>query len=168
VSSGLRIFAFHSSTVASSTFGWSVVVEDVLDRGLGGDPALGVQEPEENLWLEAPEASPAAKRPDRGHVGVAPEVLVLGRVGLQVLGTGNPGTGGAGVGTDEVGLARGDLGGLLLGLDVRRGPEVRLRDGHVQEVFPGLALELLELLLERPWDRLGLSAMFWMASAVCM
>ncbi len=105
-------------------------------------------EPEENLWLEAPEASPAANRPVTVVMcGVAPEVLVLGLVGLEVLGTGDPGTGGAGVRADEVRIAGHDLGGLLLGLDVGGGPENGLGDGHVQEVFPGLGLELLQLLL---------------------
>ena len=52
-----------------------------------------------------------------------------------------------GVGADKVGLGCHDFRLFLLGHDVLACPEQCLRDGHVQEVFPSLGLQLFHLLL---------------------
>ena len=85
-----------------------------------------------------------------GHVVVHtdgfPLLLVFG--GHYVFGTAYPCAGSAGVRTDEVRFGCGDFRGLLFGLDVHAGPEQRLADRHVEEVFPGFAFEFFHLPLE--------------------
>src|SRR5208283_5792305 len=59
---GARIFFFISSTTAMSTLGMVL-----LSRIYAMAPLAAIRpsacEPEENLWLDAPEPSPAVKRP---------------------------------------------------------------------------------------------------------
>ena len=40
------------------------------------------------------------------------------------------------MGTHHVGLGRGQLGILVLGIHIRGSPQDRLADGHAEEVFP--------------------------------
>ena len=80
---------------------------------------------------------------DRGHPVVAP--IPLGR--CQVCGSAHPHTGVGGVGADKIGLGCHHLGRLLFREDILAGPDQRLGDGHIQEVFPGLGLQLFHLLL---------------------
>ena len=84
------------------------------------------------------------KRLHGGHVVVAPEVLGRG----DILGTADPCAGCAGMGTDEVRFGGGDFGSFFFGLNVHARPEERLADGHIQEVFPCLALKFFHFSLE--------------------
>src|SRR5210317_1216047 len=88
-----------------------------------------------------------------GHTVVAPLVLmsagVIGDIGYPVLiRTGTPDTAAAGVRTEHIRLCRHNLRTNLLGLNVHTGPETSLTNGHIQEVFPGLRLEVLPEFLQ--------------------
>ncbi len=78
------------------------------------------------------------------HPVVAPLVVVGA---AEVVRTADPETGAAGMGTEEIRLGRHNFGRLLVGLDVLTGPDACLADTHVEEVFPGLGLEVLDLLV---------------------
>ena len=110
---------------------------------LRGDPALGVGTRGEFVRGGAGGVAGGEQALHGAHILVAPEVVG----GREVFGTAHPGAGGAGVRTDEVRLGGGDLRGPLLGLHVGGGPQDGLRDGHVEEVFPGLGLEFLDFRL---------------------
>ena len=79
---------------------------------------------------------------DGGHPVVAPVVPLGG----GVLRPGAPGAGGRGVRAHQVGLGEDELGGGLGRVDVLRRPDVRLGHRHVQEVLPGVGLDLGDLL----------------------
>ncbi len=104
---------------------------------------------------------------DRGHRTVAPvpaarqvlrdavEVALVGGRRAQVFRARDPDAAAARVRAEQVGLGRHQLGVLLLGLDVLADPDAALADAHVEEVFPGLGLEVLDLLGRERFAQLG-------------
>ena len=126
-----------------------LVVDDPAHHLLAGDAALGVGARGELVAGGADAVSAGEQAVDRGHAVVDLAVVGLDFVLVRHPGfvrAGDPDAAAAGVGTEQVRLGRHDLGALLLGLGVRAGPEVGLADAHVEEVFPGFALEVLLLL----------------------
>ena len=59
------------------------------------------------------------------------------------------------MGTKQVGLGGHQFGRLLLGLDVLARPDAALGNRHVEEVFPGLGFEVLDLARGQGFTHLG-------------
>ena len=87
---------------------------------------------------------------DRGHAVVNLAVvgldLVCIRYPIQIR-AGGPETAAAGVRSEQIGLGGHDLGIFLFRLGVGGAPQVGLPASHIQEVFPGFGLKVLEFLL---------------------
>ncbi len=104
---------------------------------------------------------------DRGHRPIAPVpaarqmrrhavvVAFLGGRRAEILRTGHPDAAAARVRAEQVGLGRHQLGILLFGFDVFADPDAALADAHVEEVFPRLGLEVLDLLRRHRLAQLG-------------
>ncbi len=127
-----------------------IVVKDVCDSALGGNAAFSMRTGGELVARSAGTVASGEEALNGRHMVVQTDRLPLLLVlcGHYIGGTAYPSAGSAGVRTDEVRLGSSDFRGLLFGLDVHTGPEERLADGHIQEVFPSFVLELLHLLLE--------------------
>ena len=79
---------------------------------------------------------------DGGHPVVAP--LPFGR--SQILRPRNPDAAAARMAAEQVRLGRHELGDGALGADVHARPDAGLPDAHVEEVFPRLGFQVLDLL----------------------
>jgi hypothetical protein len=79
-----------------------------------------------------PMVSPRGEAFDGRHPVVAPLVVIRSAI-LRAAG---PGTGAGGVRAHDVGLGGDQLGRFFLGVDVLRGPDDGLADGHVEEILP--------------------------------
>ena len=124
------------------------VVEHERDRVLGCDAALSMRTRGELVARSAADVA-AHEEALHGRLTVVaarrPFLVPLFRR-AEVIGTAAPEARAARVRTEEIGLGRHDLGRDLVRLDVLGGPEAGLADGHIEEVFPCLCLEVLHLL----------------------
>ena len=128
------------------------IVTAVLDHLLGADTTLGMRTGGELVTGGANTVTGGEQTVDRGHAVVAPLVLMRTRAingGYPILvRAGGPDAAATGMGAQHVGFGRHDLGTNLLRLDVHACPQAGLADGHVEEVFPCLGLEVLPELLD--------------------
>ena len=120
------------------------IVDDVLHHRLGGDTPLGKRARAELVTRSADAIASGKETADGRHPIVAPVIVI--RQSGQILRPRDPEPGAARMRPQQIGFGRHQLGHLLVRLDVLSSPDAALRNGHVEKVFPGLRLEMLDLL----------------------